>query len=79
MFESIESLQTFLIWCRDNGVTHVKVGEVAATIDPNATRRDGFSEQIMAAMIADDANKKEQAGLEREPVDRELLFWSSKR
>lgn len=78
MFDSIESLQSFLTWCRDNGVTQIKVGDVSAVIDPNQARRD-FSDNIMAAMIADDSNKKDKQQLEREPVDRELLFWSSGR
>ncbi len=83
-FSCTEELQDFLIWCRDNGIVHVQVGEVKATIDPNATRVT--PSDSVEAFIADIENKKAREErnqvdnrLPLEPVDRDLLMYSAKR
>lgn len=83
-FSCIEELQEFLIWCRDNGIVNVQVGEVRAVIDPTAARV--APSDSIEAFIADIENKKareertsQDNRLPMEPVDRELLFYSAKK
>ena len=78
MFDTIQDLQEFILWCRDQQIKAVQVGETKVEFSDYAflEKVSQFSEAVEKRELADQ-NEAEKRDLAAE--DEDLLFWSTNR